>query len=72
MKGLSELTEERPQRRKMQNCKELRIMTSLRENTSPGNKGKGALWKKKKVGFQIKCKVHTLRFNFNSCSFERC
>lgn len=36
-----ELTEERPQKRKLQNCKELMLMKC--QNTNPGNKGKEEL-----------------------------
>lgn len=38
-KGLAELTEECPWRTRMQNYKELGILTSLRQSTSSGNKG---------------------------------
>lgn len=38
-KGPAELTEECPWRRRMQNYKELSILTSLRQSTSSGNKG---------------------------------
>lgn len=38
-KGLAELTEECLWRRRMQNYKELGILTSLRQSTSSGNKG---------------------------------
>lgn len=55
----------------MQNCKELRIMKSLRQNTNPGSQGKEVLWKKKEVGFQIECKIPMFGVNFGSHPFER-
>lgn len=54
----------------MQNCKELRIMKSLRQNTNPGSQGKEVLWKKKEVGFQIECKIPMFGVNFGSHPFE--